>query len=45
MLVSEEKAANDAGFSHPTSDGFNYDPKKMEWEGWMLVGNICDSLD
>lgn len=45
MIVSDEKAAQEAGFGHPTSEGFNFDPKGMEWEGWMLVGNICDEID
>lgn len=35
--------AKAAGFAHSTPENYKYDANKMDWQGWMLVGEFANT--
>lgn len=40
-----EKEAKAEGFLHNTPEAYKFEPKEFLWEGWMLVGELPESVD
>jgi len=45
LSLKVEKEAEAAGFHHNTPEAYKFDPETYLWEGWMLVGELPDSVD